>query len=356
MIKGLYIAGTSMITNINKMDVISNNLANINTTGFKKENVAVESFNARLFTRVNGTNIPAEMGAPTVTQNQFRDEITATTDKGYFRVQTDNGLHYGKSMIFFKDTDGYLRTLYKNIGGTVDNLAGNLVLGQKGPIEIGEGTFTLDAQGNILVDGQVRDNLVTMTANSVVGTLSAGVRGYTLLTNHEQGQLQMTGSNFDVALKGDGFFNIRTERGDFYSRNGAFTINSSNELVTFEGDRVLGLDGPIIIESDSFGINAFGEIIQDGEITDKLTLTTFTNYSDVYKVGSGLYKEKTELTGEKVDFEGEVIQGYIEQSNADAVTEMIQMIEMNRNYQNSQKVITTIDEMIAKCVTELGRV
>ena len=62
------------------------------------------------------------------------------------------------------------------------------------------------------------------------------------------------------------------------------------------------------------------------------------------------------MTGERVEFEGEIVQGYREQSNSDAITEMISLIEMNRNYETSQKVITTIDDMIGKCVTELGRV
>ena len=62
------------------------------------------------------------------------------------------------------------------------------------------------------------------------------------------------------------------------------------------------------------------------------------------------------MTGEEVDFEGEVVQGFVERSNTDAITEMIQLIEMNRNYEASQKVVSTIDEMIGKAVTELGRV
>lgn len=356
MVKGLYIAGTSMITNIHKMDVIGNNLANVNTTGFKKDRVEVESFNARLMTRINGSNIPYEMGPVNVTQTQSGDEITAETDNGYFQIQTPNGIHYGKSAIFFKDTDGYLRTIYKNIGGTIDNLQGNLVLGSKGPVYIGDNDFELDKAGKLSVGGTVVDQLVTQTMSNVVGTMSAGVRGYSVLTDFEQGQIEMTGSRFDVAIKGDGFFSVRTETGDYYTRNGAFTTNGQGQLVTFEGAYVLGLNGPITIESDSFTINEFGELIQNGEITDKLQMTTFTNSSDIYKIGTGYYKEKTELTGEKVAFEGELMQGYIEQSNTDSITEMIQLIEMNRNYQNSQKCITTIDEMIGKCVTELGRV
>jgi flagellar basal-body rod protein FlgG len=123
-----------------------------------------------------------------------------------------------------------------------------------------------------------------------------------------------------------------------------------------DGNIVLGQNGPIIIESDTFSINEFGEVIQNGQITEKLMVTTFTNPSDVYKVGGTLFQERETLTGEKVEFTGEVVQGFLETSNADAITEMINLIEMNRNYESSQKVINTIDEMLGKAVTELGRV
>ena len=114
--------------------------------------------------------------------------------------------------------------------------------------------------------------------------------------------------------------------------------------------------GPIVVESDNFTINEFGEVIQDGEITDKLSITAYTNIGDIYKVGTAYYKVVEEMTGEQVEFTGEIIQGFVERSNTDSISEMISLIEMNRNYETSQKVITTIDEMIAKAVTELGRV
>ena len=337
------------------MDVIGNNLANVNTTGYKKDSVEVESFNARMLSRINGSMIPYEMGQSKVTQVKDGDQVQVETDKGYFRIDTPNGIHYSKSAIFFKDTDGYLRTIYKNIGGTIDNLQGNKVLGLKGPIYVGDQDFEVDETGNVLVGGTSVDQLVMGTMPTTLGTMSAGVRGYSVLTDFEQGQLEMTNSGFDLAIKGEGFFSVSTPEGEYYTRNGAFTTNSNNELVTMDGAKVLGEEGPITIESDSFSVNEYGEVIQNGEITAKLKLTAFSNISDVYKIGTGYYKEKSELAGEKVEFAGEISQGFIEQSNTDAISEMIQLIEMNRNYETSQKVITTIDEMIGKCVTELGR-
>lgn len=356
MVKGLYIGASSMITNINKMDVIGNNLANVNTTGFKKDRVQVESFNARLLTRINGSMYPIESGSGKVTQTQSGEEITATTDNGYFRVQTENGINYSKSLIFFKDTDGYLRTIKKNIGGTFDNLKGDLVIGKNGPINIGEDEYTLDEAGNILVGGTVKDQLLMSINPNDVGTISAGIKGYYVMTDYDQGQLEATNSPFDLAIRGEGFFSVSTSKGDYYTRDGVFTINNANELVDLNGAKLLGLDGPITINGSDFAVNEFGEVIQDGEITDKIKMTAFSNVGDIYKVGTSYYLEQPNMTGERIEFEGEIVQGYREQSNTDAVTEMISLIEMNRNYETSQKVITTIDDMIGKCVTELGRV
>lgn len=357
MIKGLYIGASSMITNINKMDVIGNNLANVNTTGFKKDRVQVESFNARLLTRINGSMYPVESGTGSVTSTTTDGEVYAETTNGYFRVDTENGVHYAKSMIFFKDKDGYLRTIQKNIGGSIDYLKGDLVLNNKGQsIYVGDNDFSLDDSGNILVGGATTDNLLVGIGPNDIGTISAGIKGYYVMTDFEQGQLEMTNNPYDLAIKGNGFFSVSTSKGEYYTRDGVFTINNAGELVNFDGAKLVGLNGPILIEDSNFSVNEFGEVIQNGEITDKIKMTSFTNMGDLYKVGTSYYLEQPTMTGEKVDFEGEIVQGYRESSNTDAVTEMISLIEMNRNYETSQKVITTIDDMIGKCVTELGRV
>lgn len=355
MIKGLYVAGTNMITNTNKLDVISNNLANVNTTGFKKDEVVVESFNNRLFYRINGSNIPFQAGQSTVNIESIGEEKSLSVDRGFFRVQTDSGIHYDKSVRFIKDQDGYLRTAYKNIGGTIDPLKGHLVLGSKGPILVGDSEFEIDENGNVLSSGAVLDNLISAVHPSAIGTMSAGIKSQNVLVNHSQGQLEMTNRNFDIALKGEGFFKVQTKEGDFYTRNGTFSTNANGELVTLDGDYVLGLNGPITIESENFSVSPFGEIIQNGEITDKIQIENFSNPGDLYKVGNNFFAVKDQMTGEKKEFNGEVLQGFSEKSNSDAITEMINLIEMNRNYEASQKVINTIDALIGKAVTEVGR-
>jgi flagellar basal-body rod protein FlgG len=356
MVKGLYVASTALVTNTHRIDAISNNLANVNSSGFKKDRVEVESFNDRLFTRINGSNYPYNTMTPNVTMTQANNTYNLKTDGGYFRVQTDEGVHYDNEVVLIKDIDGYLRTKYENIGGTIDYLKGNPILGSNGPIYVGDGDFTVDAQGNLSVDGSFVDNIAVSTMPTVIGTMGAGIKAYKIATDFEAGQLEVTNSKYDVALQGDGFFNIATPEGTMYTRNGAFTINQYDELVTMDGYNVMGLDGPIIITSENFSINEFGEVIQENEISDKLTLSNFTNVADLKKVGGTFFKFVDNPTGEMVDFEGEVKQGVIEHSNVDAISEMINLIEMNRNYESNQKVVTTIDELIGNAVNDLGRV
>ena len=323
MIKGLYVAGTGLMTNVHKIDVISNNLANVNTTGYKRDTLEVESFNNRLFTRINGSNLPYDPGATAVTSESNNGEVYAQVKNGYFKVNTENGIDYSKGIKFFKDKDGYLRTIYKNVGGEINPLKGDLVLGKNGPINIGEGDFELDASGNITSGGTVIDNIVTQGMPNVIGTMSAGIKGYSVMTDFDQGQLEMTSNKFDLALRGQGYFNLTTENGTLLTRDGSFTINGIGELVSFDGSRVQGLNGPITITSENFAVNEFGEIIQDGEITDKIVITDYSNVADLEKVGGSYFREKheNEMTGERREFTGEVVQGFLEQSNHNSISE-----------------------------------
>ncbi len=356
MVKGLYVAGTSMVANTDKIDVISNNLANVNTAGYKKDRMGVESFNDRLFSRIKGSDYMANTKPIKVTLSMVDKEYNLKTTNGYFKVDTEDGIHYTDEVRFIKDKDGYLRTIRKNVGGTFDWLSGDKILSDKGPVYVGDSDFDIDELGNVSVGGQTVGNLVQKNKLNNIGLMSAGVKSAKILTDYESGQLEHTGQKYDVALKGEGFFHVEVAGKDYLSRNGAFTINSNNELVTMDGYKVLGVEGPIIINDENFSINEYGEIIQDGQITDKFALTNYTNVGDLQKVGGSFIKVLPNPTGEKVEFDGKVLQGFLEGSNADAVTEMINLIQMNRNYESSSKAITTIDDMISKAVNDLGRV
>lgn len=356
MVKGLYISATNLIANQRKLEVISNNLSNLHTTGFKRDDVEFESFHARLHRRVRGSFLPAELGQAGAEVEKKGDEYHMSLKRGHFRFETPDGIHYAKSAIVRIDEDGYVRSVYRTPSGQFDQRRGNYLLSGKERVRI-EGA---GAELRISSDGKIGEQrVVELYKLADVGTLSAGVNTYDVRTSFDQGTIIRTDNVTDFAIKGDGFFAVQAPNGQEYlTRFGAMTLNAVGELMTLDGSRLIGMNGPVVLEEGDFAINRYGEVIQDGEIVDKIKMVKVEDKSDVYKVGLNYFKlrEERQRVGKVEDFDGELIQGHIERSNVEAVSEMIKMIELNRNYESAQKVVTTIEEMMAKATGELGKV
>ena len=88
MVRGLYIAGTNMITSEKKIDMVGNNIANANTYGFKKDQMTVESFNDILISKKNGSNINLERAHGEIEIDENNERYNLHTDRGFFRVST----------------------------------------------------------------------------------------------------------------------------------------------------------------------------------------------------------------------------------------------------------------------------
>ncbi|TCK93367.1 flagellar basal-body rod protein FlgG [Natranaerovirga hydrolytica] len=252
MVKGLYTATTGMMNQQKRMDTISNNLANVNTTGFKKDGVVVES---------------------------FQDVLT----------------------------------------------------------------YKLDNSPN---------------PNSRIGAMTLGVQTGQVYTDYMQGSFTQTNNVFDVALQGEGVITIGIQNGegDFqnaYTRDGAFVLSNSGELMTKEGNYVMGEDGTITLGTGEVTINENGQIYLNGDYVDTLQLVNFGEL-DLEKMGDNLYRVPEDA--EELAFEGQVIQGFLEESNVNAIREMVDMISVMRTYESNQKVIQTQDETLGKVVNEVGRI
>jgi len=154
------------------------------------------------------------------------------------------------------------------------------------------------------------------------------------------GAVQQTGNPLDVAIDGDAYLVVQTARGQRYTRNGALKINAQGELVTTEGDRVLGDGGPIVLQRDDIGvtINAEGSVsVQSGadatqDITrGKLRLVSFAQPQLLRKDGSSTFSTPDEMQPGPPRG-ARIIQGALERSNVKPVVEMTRMIEVNRTY------------------------
>lgn len=257
MLKGLYTAHTGLVNEQYRMDIMSNNLANSSTVGFKKEGSTSETFDAILAYRLKDT-----------------------TDVGNFPK----------------------RIGYNNPG-----------------VKIGE-----------------------------------------VYNDFTQGPFQITDNTYDLALGGEGFFTIefRNKAGvtsTKYTRAGDFTLNTNGYLVTKDGDYVLGTNGRIRLDPNTeTTINKDGSIVQDGRTVARLRITDFQDYNYLVKYGE-TYFETVEGFRTKAA-EADVFSGYLEASNVQVVSEMVDMINITRAYESNQKIMQTYDSTLEIAATQLGRV
>ena len=172
-----------------------------------------------------------------------------------------------------------------------------------------------------------------------------------------QGALQQTSNTLDVAIQGDGWFKILMPDGSFtYTRDGSFKMDAQGRVVTAEGNVV---QPGITIPQNATGItiNNQGQVsvTQPGSTTSTIlgqfTLTRFINNAGLQANGDNLFLA-TPASGTPqdglpgVDGAGTLLQGSLEQSNVEAVTEISNLIAAQRAYEMNSKVITAADEML----------
>lgn len=173
-----------------------------------------------------------------------------------------------------------------------------------------------------------------------------------------QGQLTNTGEKFDIAIQGDGFFEVQRPDGTIgYTRDGAFKLNAQGQVVTVDGRPVLSGFQQVPAGAD-ITIAENGQVTvqsASGSQTYRLTLTRFANPSGLRSLGGNLYEETaasgTPESGNPGEQSfGSTIQGYIESSNVNIVEEMVNLITAQRAYEINSKSIQSSDEMMQNVV------
>lgn len=264
MVKGLYTAFTGMVNEQHRLDVLSNNLANADTNGYKKEGATATTFADELAVRIKDTSYN---GAP------------------------------------------------KNLG-----------------------------------------------------VMSMGVHIGETYTDYTQGNYKVTENQNDFAINGNGFFAVSfTDKAGNttvkYTRDGAFAISTDGYLRTKDGDYILNQNGAMNADPNAriqvnpnlpITVTVDGSIYQEGVLVGEIGLVDFENYDYLSKYGENLY-DMVE-GGVRIESEAVIDQGYLEASNINIVSEMVNMIAITRAYQAGQKVMNSIDQTLDKAVNQVGRV
>ena len=228
-------------------------------------------------------------------------------------------------------------------------------------------------------DGVYRFAIGSVDTTPIVGRLGTGVEMNEVYTIFEQGAMKQTENDFDIALEGQGFLSVLTAQGERLTRNGAFLVDVEGYLVTKNGEQVLGENGPIKLKKNNFVIDEDGTVWQNAafagddrrlvsmqenqweaiERVDRLKIVDVKRKRYLSKEGSSFWRT-TEESGEAVVLDGanrpKVRQGFLEGSNVNVVTEMVEMIEVNRAYDANQRTIQTEDSLIGKLWNEVVRV
>jgi flagellar basal-body rod protein FlgG len=180
--------------------------------------------------------------------------------------------------------------------------------------------------------------------------LSATTRIFTL------GNLEQTGNALDIAIAGDGFFQIQLQDGRVaYTRDGAFKINSSGQIVTSNGNLLVP---NILVPNNAVSINISEDGIISAELADgtiqnlgNITLVKFVNPAGLKSIGNNLFLA-TNASGAPIegipnqDGFGALQQGYLEKSNVDVLNEMVNMITAQRAYEINARAVQTADDML----------
>ncbi len=177
------------------------------------------------------------------------------------------------------------------------------------------------------------------------------------------GALQHTGNPLDVAIDGKGYLVVQTPRGQRYTRNGALAINATGQLVTSEGDQVLGTGGPITFQltDHDVTISPSGIVtVRDGAGTadaprGQLQLASFDQPQRLQKDGASMFTAPAGVNAEPVPQGTRVVQGALEKSNVRAMVEMAHMIQITRNYSDIATILQQQGDMRRNSLQQLSQ-
>ncbi len=283
MLKGLYTAYTGMINEQHRMDVMTNNLANADTNGFKKEGATSQAFDSVLAYKIKDLSEPGNIPR------------LISTPKGVDEYELNN-----------EANEDYLQNRVTRVG------------------------------------------------------MNLGVKTGENYVDYSEGPMKITNNPLDLAISGNGFFAVEyTNKADetftMYTRDGNFAMDRQGYLVTQDGDFVLDENGRRIRMNTALpvSIDRAGNITQEGVQVATVGLTDFEDYNYLERYGENFFRTLDGAT--EMEAEADIRAGVLEMANMSVVTEMVNMIAIQRQYDSNQKVITTYDESLDIAVNQLGK-
>lgn len=213
-------------------------------------------------------------------------------------------------------------------------------------------------------DGSLFEEYLSSNARAAgSGGRVSFVRDRGIWHDMSQGPIERTGNPLDIAVDGNAFLVVQTARGERYTRNGSLHINVTGQLVTSDGDAVIGNAGPITFQPNDHQVS----ISRDGTISvregaskvdserGKLRLVTFADPQKLQKDGGSTLNVTGNAQPQDTDKAG-IIQGSVEKSNVRGVVEMSRMIEITRNYTAIANILQQQSDLGRSSIDKLAEV
>jgi flagellar basal-body rod protein FlgF len=200
---------------------------------------------------------------------------------------------------------------------------------------------------NVATPGYRRETFVTRTFGDALA--AAGVQS---VMDTRPGSFRPTGRALDVAIEGDGFFEVATANGPAYTRQGSFQVDARGRLVTEAGDAVMGVGGEISGTGAPLSIDRQGQVMDGTRVAGQLKVVRLPRAAQLERLGGGLLRPASGAAPEATP--AALRPGHLEASNVSTMNEMVRLIETMRHFEASQRIVQASDDMLEKALRKLG--
>lgn len=197
-------------------------------------------------------------------------------------------------------------------------------------------------------------SLLAQSSNAPSSALNRATNDYGILAGSRldsaQGRLERTGNDLDFGIEGPGYFVVQTPAGRRFTRNGNFQVSPQGQLITAQGDPVMGDNGVIQIVGTPISVSADGTISTNGAIAGQLKMVEFPPAVSLQSVGNNYYSAPAQSDQAAVN--SQVQQGTLEGSNVDPIGSMVELINLQRFAEMAQRALSTFHNDFDKVATE----
>lgn len=219
-----------------------------------------------------------------------------------------------------------------------DNLANLTTTGFKREDMGFEEAFMPKARTNLFQRRDVRDSFVAEKPT---------------ITDFSEGEIENTGNPFDITILDDGFFVVQTANGERYTRGGNFQLDRDGRMVTPDGDPVQGEGGDIVFARNEHDVvvSNDGTISSSAGTKGKLRIVGFPNTGQLIKRGANLFE--AQVAPQQAN-SPRVLQGALEKSNVSGITEINNLIQVTRTYEQVSDMIKSDHDLRTRAIERLG--